>query len=244
MINRESDIPYFKQLHAIIENDIANGVYKTGDKLPSENDLCARYDVSRTTVRQALNLLLQQDLVYSVHGKGTFVKLPELNHELSKVVSFGKVLEASGIRGYTKMISFDTFKGGSKASEYLGQDIFRMALMGYAKDAPVVYYESFIRSDYRDMMYDEAEKLEMQHKAFSTYDIYKRLGKKIGRIDQKLHAISADERLTKLFGRTVDPLVLIKLESIYYDESNVPIEYKTAYYRADVYSFELKREVD
>ena len=242
MILRESDTPYFKQLQALIETDIANGVYKVGDKLPSESELCEKYGVSRTTVRQALNLLLQKDLVYSVHGKGTFVKLPELNHELSKIVSFSNVLQTSGLNGFTRVLSFDTGVTEPNATEYLGNDYFNLFLMGFAKNSPVVYYESFVNNKYKSAVYSEAKTLEMAQHAFSTYDIYRHINVKIDHIHQKLHAISADSRLASLFCQTSRPPVLIKLDSVYYDSNNSVIEYNVAYYRADIYSFELKRE--
>ena len=242
MIVHESDIPCFKQLQSIIEEDISNGVYKIGDKLPSENALCRRYGVSRTTVRQALNQLLQKDLVYSIHGKGTFVKIPELNHELSTVVSFANVLQTSGLNGYTKITVRSTKAYDPTAAQYLGQRYSGLSLLGFAKGAPIVYYESFIKDEYRDAVFAQAEELESQKKPFSTYDIYWALGKRISHIHQKLHAIRADDRLAEIFLRPADPPVLIRLDSVYYDENDEPMECKTAYYRADVYSFELKRE--
>ena len=244
MIERDSDIPYFRQLLGIIETDINNGVYRTVDKLPSESKLCERYGVSRMTVRQALNLLQQKDLVYSVHGKGTFIKLPELNHELSRVVSFEKILDTSGIKGLTRVVEFDTGVTNLSASNALGNSYFNLFLLGFAKETPVVYYESFIRNDMKARIYAEAKSLEMSQRAFSTYDIYGRLGKKIDHIDQKLHAISADRNMLRLFRQSGEQLVLIKMDSIYYDENRIPMEYKIAYYRADVYSFELKRELE
>ncbi|MCF0131738.1 MAG: GntR family transcriptional regulator [Pseudobutyrivibrio sp.] len=57
-----------------IKSKINRGKYKQGDKLPSENQLAAAYDVSRQTVRKALGQLEDEQLVYAVHGKGTFVK--------------------------------------------------------------------------------------------------------------------------------------------------------------------------
>ena len=244
MIIRESDTPYFKQLQAIIESDIRNGIYKIGDKLPSESEFCERYNVSRTTVRQALNLLLQKDLVYSVHGKGTFVKLPELKHELSKVVSFSNVLQTSGLDGLTRVLSYDTGVTNPSATEHLGTDYFNLFMMGFAKNSPIVYYESFVSNKYKSAVYAEAKKMEIAQMAFSTYDIYRRIGVKIDQIHQRLHAISADSRLAALFCQPSRPPVLIKLDSVYYDVNGEIIECKVAYYRADMYSFELNREPD
>ncbi len=62
----------FKQL----KENIINGTLKPNDKLPSENELCKLYSVSRTTIRQALVNLQSLDLIETKFGKGSFVKKP------------------------------------------------------------------------------------------------------------------------------------------------------------------------
>ena len=79
MINHNSSVPMYLQISRQLSEAIQQGGYNPGDKLPSESTLCQQYDVSRITVRQALNLLIQQDMAFSVHGKGTFVKPPAIN---------------------------------------------------------------------------------------------------------------------------------------------------------------------
>ena len=98
MIDHNSAVPMYIQLANLISDAIYQGEYRPGDKLPSENMLCRAYSVSRITVRQALNFLIQQGLVFSVHGKGTFVKIPAISHELNKIVSFSRVLQLKGLK--------------------------------------------------------------------------------------------------------------------------------------------------
>lgn len=60
-----------------IREQIFHGELVPGDMLPSENELAARYGTSRVTVRKSLNMLENQRIIHSWHGKGYFVNAPE-----------------------------------------------------------------------------------------------------------------------------------------------------------------------
>ena len=76
-INTRSYVPYYQQLKQILITDVQSR--KEGDLLSSESDLCRKYSVSRTVVRQALDELERDGLVLKVKGKGTFVTGRKLN---------------------------------------------------------------------------------------------------------------------------------------------------------------------
>lgn len=63
----------FKQLAAILEKRIADGTYEPKRRIPSEAELRAEFDVSRTTVRAAVEILKDRGLVEPVQGKGVYV---------------------------------------------------------------------------------------------------------------------------------------------------------------------------
>ncbi|MBU3112477.1 trehalose operon repressor [Clostridium lacusfryxellense] len=63
----------YTDIYDNIKNDIVKGIYKSGEKLPSENEFCKEYGVSRGTVRKALEILAEEGLVNSLHGKGVYV---------------------------------------------------------------------------------------------------------------------------------------------------------------------------
>lgn len=59
-INKNIPVPLYYQLKELLQNDIAKGKYKPGDLIPTEVKLMERYDLSRTTVRQAINALVYE----------------------------------------------------------------------------------------------------------------------------------------------------------------------------------------
>lgn len=62
-----------------IKEQIANKIYKTGDFIPSENNLCSMYNVTRTTIRRSLSLLLKDNIISSIPGKGYIINPPLSN---------------------------------------------------------------------------------------------------------------------------------------------------------------------
>jgi GntR family transcriptional regulator len=73
-IDRKAYEPAYSQLANILRQSMATGILRPGDQLPSEAQLCERYDVSPMTVRRAINLLVDQGFVIAEQGRGTFVK--------------------------------------------------------------------------------------------------------------------------------------------------------------------------
>lgn len=71
-------LPHYKRLYEDLRKQIVDGVYKEGDLLPSENELCSLYGVTRPTVRQALTALVSDGFIRKHQGKGSIVhKLPK-----------------------------------------------------------------------------------------------------------------------------------------------------------------------
>ncbi|ODM25416.1 GntR family transcriptional regulator [Clostridium sp. Bc-iso-3] len=77
MINKYSNVPLYSQLKNIIIEKIENGEYPPDTKIPSEQDFCELYNISRPTVRQAVSELTNNGYLYKEKGKGTFVSKPK-----------------------------------------------------------------------------------------------------------------------------------------------------------------------
>jgi GntR family transcriptional regulator len=77
-INRQASEPAYIQLVNILRDQIAKGVYLPGDRLPSESELCSQYQVSPMTVRRSINALIDQRIVSTIQGSGTYVRGPDL----------------------------------------------------------------------------------------------------------------------------------------------------------------------
>lgn len=97
-----------KQIFKILKRNIATGVWKVGDKIPSENELAAQFQVSRMTARNALQQLNALGLVETHAGEGSYVKefrlssyfgevaeLLDENHSINDTREFRKFFEAA-----------------------------------------------------------------------------------------------------------------------------------------------------
>ncbi len=66
-------IPHYRRLYELLRQYIIDGVYKEGDLLPSENELCKLHNLTRPTVRQALDALVRDGFIKKQQGKGSIV---------------------------------------------------------------------------------------------------------------------------------------------------------------------------
>lgn len=96
MLDNHSPIPLYYQLKAHLEEQIEHGIWKAGERVPSESELGDLFGVSRTTVRQALGDLVQRGLLTRVQGRGTFVAEPRLQQPLMRLTGFTQDMRAWG----------------------------------------------------------------------------------------------------------------------------------------------------
>src|SRR5690625_2363980 len=87
--------------------EMDQGVYKEHEKLPSEREFCDLYQLSRITVRQALQELELEGYIYKLHGKGTFVAPKSYNQNLVKLYSFTEEMSKIGKKPTTRVLSFN-----------------------------------------------------------------------------------------------------------------------------------------
>src|SRR5438046_1912305 len=80
-IDRSSPVPYYYQLQEILKEEIERGRWGPGDMLPSEAEISVMFGVSRTAIRQALDVLGSDGQIYRVKGKGTIVARQKFRHE-------------------------------------------------------------------------------------------------------------------------------------------------------------------
>ena len=83
---------------------ISDGSLPAGNRLPSEDSLVQEYAVSRTTIRAAIQSLVQRGLVEIRRGKGTFVTHPKITQELTELTGFVEDMQAAGRRPTAKVL--------------------------------------------------------------------------------------------------------------------------------------------
>jgi len=90
-------LPRYYQLANILRERIANGDFAAREPIPSERQLEVLYSVSRTTIRQAIDLLVRQGFLYREHGRGTFVSPQKLQKGVSELTSFSEDMKQRGL---------------------------------------------------------------------------------------------------------------------------------------------------
>jgi len=93
------NIPQHRRLYEILRKHISEGVYKEGDLLPSENELCQLYSMTRPTVRQSLSTLANDGYIIKHHGKGSIV------HHLPRDIGILSVSGTTSAVGDRKLIT-------------------------------------------------------------------------------------------------------------------------------------------
>src|SRR3984893_6482699 len=97
-------LPLYAQVENVIIGRISNGSLPPGTRLPSEDELVQEYAVSRTTIRAAIQSLVQQGLVEIRRGKGTFVTQPKITQELTELTGFVEDMQALGRHAKAKVL--------------------------------------------------------------------------------------------------------------------------------------------
>ena len=106
-LSLESDIPLYSQLVSIVKRNISAGTLMTGDLLPSEAELCKTFDISRSTVRQAIGTLESEGLVVRKQGRGTFVAEPKMRRKTENVYSFTSEISSMGMQPSSTLVDFE-----------------------------------------------------------------------------------------------------------------------------------------
>ena len=108
-------ITRYQEIQYMLKEKIQQGVYQVGDYLPSENELCTDFSITRTTVRKALDNLINEGFIEKQHGKGSLVKERRNSLGLLNVKGFSEAvgqnvktifLQVPAIRKWNRNLSF------------------------------------------------------------------------------------------------------------------------------------------
>ncbi|MDI6823660.1 MAG: GntR family transcriptional regulator [Bacillota bacterium] len=116
VLDQNSVLPLYYQLKEVLREEIEGGAYRPGDLLPSERELCARYGVSRITVRQAVLDLVREGLLERRRGKGTFVRRPKVEDDLLGFYDFTRRMRDKGKEQTVRLLAVETVQSKGAAS--------------------------------------------------------------------------------------------------------------------------------
>ncbi|WP_106496655.1 GntR family transcriptional regulator [Lentibacillus sp. Marseille-P4043] len=239
MINKNSPLPIYYQLEEEIKRLIHTEQLLPGELLPSEREYAEKYDISRMTVRQAINNLAAEGLLYRRKGKGTFIAEKKFEQDLQGLTSFSEDMRSRGLTPANKLISFQLVKATEEVASLLNLEIkdpvYEVKRIRLANNEPMaletIYTPKKIVGD-----------LQESNFASSFYQfIEEKLKFTIKHGDQIIESVIANDfEIEHLNLKNGDPILLMQRITYLNDDKNSPLEYVKSAYRADKYKFKLQ----
>src|SRR5258705_7879626 len=155
MSNGENNrLPLYAQVENVIIDRIANGSLTPGTRLPSEDSLVQEYAVSRTTIRAAIQSLVQRGLVEIRRGKGTFVTHPKITQELTELTGFVEDMQALGRHATAKVLDQQVVAANQVVARQLalpqGASVVRIQRVRLADGMPLSFDETYLPKELGD----------------------------------------------------------------------------------------------
>ena len=161
-VEKNNKMPLYLQLADILRTEIVNGVLKENEKLLTEMELGEKYKVSRITVRKALEILEEEELLIRKQGLGTFVTGKRLVRSSNLLMSFSQNCIMNGQRPGTKFLSADIVKAMPKDVKLLhvqeDEQVIRIRRLRYCDDIPVMIEENHFPRKYAYLLSEDLNK--------------------------------------------------------------------------------------
>lgn len=238
-IDKTSPVPYYYQLEQLLREKIENGEWQPESTLPSEAELCSTFKVSRTVVRQALNKLCQNGLVYKEKGKGTFVAKPKLQEKfVQSTYGFYEEMKEKGLEVESRVLKHELVDAPPKIKVLLelpeGEKVVKTSRLRSVNKELIMYTTTYVRSDLCPGL--EKEDLTNRSLYQLLWDKYKL---KISYGHRTLEAVAASRYEAEML-KVPKGSPLVYLESVSYLENGTPVEYFEAWHRGDRCKFSIE----
>ena len=228
-IDRSSFEPPYSQVARGMRERIVDGELRAGDRLPSEAELCAMYGVSRMTVRRAVTLLVQDGVVFTENGRGTFVRAPELGAATFDLSSLRRLVDdaATTVKISEARIVPPSPRVCRKLAVDAGSPVVAIKRILSSAGKPVFYHSEYLVFDPRRPL------VEAEYGVTALRDLLANAAKsgfKYGRL--QLHASTLRETEASYLGEEPGVPAWV-IEHLFFDFENRPVSWGRFIGRSD-----------
>ncbi len=233
-----SPFPLYSQIRELLRARILDGTHTPLSRMPSEYELCDLFGVSRITVRQALNDLQKEGLIFKIHGKGTFVSKPKVYQNISSLQGLAESLAQQGYEVINQVHSVHHVAAVPEVATRLAievnavvTEIKRIRLINRE---PVSLEVTYV-----------AEKIgrQLEKSDLVTRDIFlileNDLNIALGHATIAIDAILADRQLAQTL-RIQENTPIMRIERLTHTEQGSPLDFEYLYYRGDAFQYRLR----
>lgn len=222
-----------------LKQDIEEGIYKEREKLPSEFDLAKHLGVSRATLREALRILEEENVIIRRHGVGTFVSAkPLFTSGIEQLNSVTDMIKQAGMKPGTIFLSSltqgPTEEDIRRFACSADDEIVVLERVRTANGEPVVYCIDKIPVNILPGTFSHEEEsilkiLQEEAKRRVTYAI------------AQIEPIGYHDKISPILECEPETALLV-LKQLHFDETDEPILYSVNYFKADKFSFHVLRK--
>lgn len=241
-INKNIKVPLHYQIYLDLLKDIESGVVLPGERIPSETELERLYDVSRVTVRGAIEMLAQEGLVEKNRGKkGTVVCKGKHSYDMKKLTSFTDDVNQYGERAGSELLEFKILAPTDKVSNLLelgkNEKVYYIERVRYRQGTVVGLHRSYIKKTNQISL-----KKELFMRDTSLYELLKERGLTPTTATEILEVKIPDEQVLGKLSLETGTAVFYK-ERITYSEERSPFEFVEMYYIAEYYQYRIELQL-
>jgi len=241
-LDRHSPTPLYYQLKEQLALLIRNGTYPPGRRLPSESEFVAQLGVSRGTVRQAIDHLVNEGRLKRDQGRGTFVQAsPPSLHMAQRFTSFAEDMREMNVMFSTKVLDKKIIPASgrlvSKLNLQLNDEVIYLERLGEVEGEPFVLAFSYLPRQFCPDLLDR----DLGNQ--SLYELIEQsYGLRLVRAVRTLESASADKHEARLLGIKRGAPIHFMHNLAYLDDGR-PIEYSRLRFRGDRsrITFEVQR---
>lgn len=178
-LNQLNAITLKDQLYSIIKKQIQDGTYKPGEKIPSELELKKIYSVSRVTVRNVLQKLVEENILVKKRGKGTFVNTIVHTENVLTGGSFTETYEKMGQHPSTKIVNIDTEKSSNDNYNLIKDEFNEILVIKRVREVdktPCIFEIDYLPTKYKflnqldgSLLHSLENKLKIKIKTFEDH---------------------------------------------------------------------------
>lgn len=237
MLGRDSFVPLYRQISDHLKKQMTDGTYSIGMKLPTEVELMEQFDVSRTTVRLAMDEMIEDGLVIKKPGKGTFVKKNKIYHNLEGFKSLYEALLEADIIPETEILHFALEVPSKKLKRtfQLSEDkpLLKIIRLYHIDNEPIAYTHIHVHPRLSEMI---SKKEAVENPIYKLIEKYDQI--EIKHANFEIFASNASEEVSDVLCIQENDAVL-GAERVFYNDAGEPLEHTILLFRSDAYRFTL-----
>ena len=228
--------PMYRQIADALREKINAGELKPGDALPTESTLQEAFGVSRVTVRQALKLLTEEQIIESIQGSGSYVKEERVNYDIYQLTGFYEKLADRNVDTHSDVRIFEVLKADVKLAEKLAiapeDKVWHVKRVRFIKQKPVNLEETWMPL----ILFPDLTWEVMENSKYHYIEQVKKMA--IDRSEQELVPVMPTEEAIAALALDPAKPILEKVSRGFLKDGRV-FEYSRNVFNSDDYKFTL-----